>query len=181
VHQDKFLCMMMMLITTIFPRIYTRARFMRTPARALYLSKQGNPFPSGNPPHALRLLYLAHTLVATAPPDSIGRAIIPGLCAPFCVTISFLGKSGRGANSSPHRKCLYFFSRFGRLAPCACVCVCVCVCVCAPLPEGASHTMTMKLEPAVALQLTQRGLLRSSPPLHQLHPTRAATSSFCKL
>jgi len=56
----------------IFPRIYARMYYAPPRARVMSFSaREPARFPSGNPPHALRLQHMAHTLVATAPPDSI--------------------------------------------------------------------------------------------------------------
>lgn len=52
-------------------------RFIYACARYVFVSK-GTRFPSCNPPHALRLQHLAHTLVATAALDSNGHRCLVG-------------------------------------------------------------------------------------------------------
>jgi hypothetical protein len=75
------------LTETIFPRIYARTYYAHPRARVMSFSaREPARFPSGNPPHALRLQHMAHTLVATAPPDSIGRAIIHTNSVTICVS-----------------------------------------------------------------------------------------------
>ena len=55
------------LITTIFPRIYARTYYAHPRARVMSFSaREPARFPLQNPPHALRLQHMAHTLVATA-------------------------------------------------------------------------------------------------------------------
>ena len=64
---------------------YARTYYAPPRARYVFLSKGTRTVPFAKPSHALRLQHMAHTLVATAPPDSIGRAIIHTNSVTICV------------------------------------------------------------------------------------------------
>ena len=72
------------LTETIFPRIYARMYYAHPRARVMSFSaREPARFPSSNPPLALRLQHMAHTLLQPHTHDSIGRAIIHTISVTF--------------------------------------------------------------------------------------------------